>query len=545
MLSHMIKGMVCFWLAFCCIYGMAQTTFPNNAMLVDYIRSKQLIDSNGIYLSLCVLPSQDRFITQDSLLQQIKYYKPLPKLSGSFFKTGLIPLSVTQKYNSHHPYGWNSGSMIAASGYQAMVTGGFYFKAGILKVQLQPEWVYAANPAFEHTSVWGSDDKKAAYHKLFPGQSEVSLNAGAASLSISTGNLWWGPGIYNSLLMSSNAPGFLHASFHSNRPLKTPVGTFEWQLIAGKLTEDTSVMLENKNLTTSYYNPDTYDGSGTSVYDPAKKWRYLSGVTLTYQPKWIPGLFVGITRIGYAYNDNLKKGGSDFLHNYFPVLFGVFRQNYAYGNDTGSSEKRYKQMVSFHAKYIFEKSHLEVYGEYGWGDNAYNARDFVIDVSHSAAFTIGVKKMVLLKKGKWLDIQAEVTQMAQPTDYLVRSSGYWYMYQGGYTNQSRIIGAGIGAGNNVQTLAVSYWSKGLNKLGIKMLKLQHDPMQADASLPLITLGSRPANWTDIAFGFTGNRQYKRFIVSGDIQLVGCRNYNWEPGMNRLNFYGYITLSYLW
>ena len=544
-LQYLAKSGACLLLTVFCMVGWSQTMSVNNQMLVDYYRSKQLIDIVSSPLSLCVLPSDDAFIVHDSILQKLQYYKPVPKLSGSFYHTGLIPLSITQKYNSHHPYGWNSGSMMAASGYQVQVTTGFFIKAGILQLQLQPEWVYAANPRFTHNNAWGSDDKKGSYQKLFPGQSDISLNLGAVSLSVSTRNLWWGPGIYNSLMMSNNAPGFLHASFHSNKPLKTPIGSFEWQLIAGKLVEDTNVMLENKNLSTAYYNPQTYDGGGTGAYDPAKKWRYLSAVTLTYNPKWISGLFVGITRVGYAYNDNVQKGGTDILHDYFPVLFGVFRQNYAYGNDTASSEKRYKQMFSLHAKYIFIKSHLELHAEYGWDDNSYNVRDLLLDIPHAAAFTLGLKKMWQLTNKNWLDVQAEVTQLAQTNDYLVRNSGYWYLYQGGYTNQSRIIGAGIGPGNNVQTLAVSLWRKGLNKMGFKILKLQHDPSQNDASAPLITLGLRPANWTDAAFGFTGNQLYKRFLLSGEMQLVTSRNYCWQAGINRVNFYGNVTLSYLW
>ncbi|WP_404877454.1 capsule assembly Wzi family protein, partial [Klebsiella pneumoniae] len=80
------------------------------------------------------------------------------------------------------------------------------------------------------------------------------------SVGISSENLWWGPGIYNSLLMSNNAPGFWHLTFNSRKPLKTPIGDFEWQLIGGKLVEDTSALLEIKNLTTNYYNPQNYGG---------------------------------------------------------------------------------------------------------------------------------------------------------------------------------------------------------------------------------------------------------------------------------------------
>ncbi|WP_163277304.1 capsule assembly Wzi family protein, partial [Enterobacter hormaechei] len=76
--------------------------------------------------------------------------------------------------------------------------------------------------------------------RIRAGQSSFRLNYKVLSVGISSENLWWGPGIYNSLLMSNNAPGFWHLTFNSRKPLKTPIGDFEWQLIGGKLVEDTS-----------------------------------------------------------------------------------------------------------------------------------------------------------------------------------------------------------------------------------------------------------------------------------------------------------------
>ena len=66
-----------------------------------------------------------------------------------------------------------------------------------------------------------------------PGQSSIRYDLGALTAGISTENMWWGPGIYNSMLMSNNAPGFLHYSINSNRPINTFAGSFQFQLQAG------------------------------------------------------------------------------------------------------------------------------------------------------------------------------------------------------------------------------------------------------------------------------------------------------------------------
>ncbi|MGL1604153.1 hypothetical protein ACSTI6_23735, partial [Vibrio parahaemolyticus] len=80
------------------------------------------------------------------------------------------------------------------------------------------------------------------------------------------------------------------------------------------------------------------------------------------------------------------------------------------------------------------------------------------------AYTIGFKKLYPLQKTIWLDIGAELTNLAQSTSYLLRQAGNWYQYQGGYTNQNRIIGAGVGSGNNVFTWQTTLF-RGYDKIG--------------------------------------------------------------------------------
>jgi hypothetical protein len=49
-------------------------------------------------------------------------------------------------------------------------------------------------------------------------------------------------------LMSNIARGFLHVYIRSNRPAKTPIGTFEWQLIGARLDSDSTRPYENFHL---------------------------------------------------------------------------------------------------------------------------------------------------------------------------------------------------------------------------------------------------------------------------------------------------------
>ena len=467
---------------------------------------------------------KERYLTTDSIYKLIDDSANLKVTREKLGNKGvwdIFPLVINSQLNTHHPYGWGQLGFIQANGSQGLITTGVYTAIGPLSIQLKPILLYAANADFEHSNGYGAATK-GNYSKVLPGQSSIRLNAASVSLGISTENLWWGPGIYNSLLMSSNAPGFPHLTFNTTRPVKTPIGSFEWQLVSGKLNEDTTLLREDKNLTTTYYNPTNYYGSGYSgPYDPSAKWRYFNGLTITYQPKWVKGLFLGINRVAYAYNDSLQSGNSNFFHSYLPVILGVFRENYTYGTRQGV-KKRYKQMLSLHLRYLFPKSHIEFYAEYGWGDNQYNIRDFVLNVPHSTAYILGARKMIpLIAKNQWLDVQAELTRLSQPSDYIPRTAGNWYGYQGGYTQQSRIIGAGIGPGNNVQTFTTT-WVHGWKRLGIKLERLQHDP------------NSYPVYWSDYSVGFTGQQRFGKWIASSLLQFIQSKKYTCEAAKDRFN-----------
>src|SRR5690606_12669349 len=94
---------------------------------------------------------------------------------------------------------------------------------------------------------------RTAYTRAYLGQSSIRLNLKSFSVGISSENLWWGPGRRNSLIMSNTAPGFLHATLNTLKPIYTPVGSFEGQLIAGRLEGSGFGVLEPER--EYFYNP--------------------------------------------------------------------------------------------------------------------------------------------------------------------------------------------------------------------------------------------------------------------------------------------------
>ena len=449
----------------------------------------------------------------------------------------MLPLSWQQQYNSTLPYGWNDGAMIPAKGYQTRISGGFFVKAGFLSIQVQPEYVYAANKKFENDKrlddyLNASDLPKrfgeVPYSKLSWGQSNIMLNFGPVSLGLSNENLWWGPGMRNSLLMSNTGKGFKHLTIHTNRPVRTPIGFFEAQVIAGKLL-----------------------GSGFSPLDSDPEfndWRYLSSMAISYQPRWIPGLFLGLNRSFQAYSRDIKG-----FKGYFP-FFTPFEKVKDNDNISGADKK--DQVASVYARWLFPKAHAEVYAEFGTNDHAYNFRDLVMSPEHARAYIFGFRKLTPLKgrKDEYLQVNAEVTQTSQSIDRLVRDAYAWYVHfliRQGYTHEGEVLGAGIGPGGNLQSIDLS-WVKKQKLIGVQFERYVHNNDYYYAAIK--DLDGQSRRWVDFGFAAFGTWDFKNLLINAKLQGIKSLNYQWQlenyapntyyiPKNDKLNFHAELGVMY--
>ena len=532
--------------------------------LEDYYRRQQLLgklDSSVSFSIRPLMPSvafkvRNVFDPDSTLVNE-----GFTKSSGPYrFANGhgefqILPFTWQNQFNSHHPYGWNDGAMIPARGYQTMVSGGFYAKIGPLTIQLRPEYVSAQNRAFDGFAVGRSDAElggyinfynsedsperfgNGTYNKLFWGQSSIRLNAGPMSLGLSNENIWWGPGRRNSIMMTNNAAGFKHLTLNTIKPIRTPIGSFEMQIIAGKL--------ENSGFTPLNV---TANSVGRELFKPYNNdWRYLTGFNISYQPKWVPGLFLGFTRDFMSYHEDL-----DGFKDYFPFFTPVQKVNSGIDGDPFDRDQR----LSFYARWLFPKAHAEVYFEYGVNDNAYNLRDFAGSPDHSRAYIFGFSKMVPLKyrKDQFIEVNAEINQMSQSVDRLVRPAGGFYQHGGvrqGYTHLGQVLGAGVGSGGNLQSIEVN-WVQGLKSLGLSFERFEHNADLYNAGINDISLNSR--RWVDFALAAQATWNYKNLVLSAKLQGIKSLNYQWRmkdftpgeyyiPNNDVFNFVGQLGVSY--
>lgn len=512
----------------------AQSVPVGAPVLDDYYRRMQLLGKVDSTISFTVRPLSasalkvDNVFDPDSALRRNHWVEAPP----ATFANGrgvfqLLPLSWQQQFNSDHPYGWDEAPMIPAKGYQTMLSGGFYFKYGPLSIQLRPEYVFAANPPFNgfasgHTgqdlinyyNFFNDIDEperfgNGAYSKAFWGQSSIALTFGAISMGLSNENIWWGPGIRDALIFSNNAPGFKHATLNTVRPIKTGIGYFEGQIIAGRLDGSGLPPLGVTSLP---------DGQNLYITKP-DEWRYVTGYNINYHPKWIPGLTVGWIRTFLAYYADVKTQG---VRAYAPFLFNLFKKTVGYGYPL-------KQETSLYARWLFPKAQAEVYFEWGRDDNAVDLRDFLLSPDHARAYIFGLRKMFPVNGSgdQHILFSTEITQLSQSPDRLVRNSGSWYMgvhnILQGNTNDGQVLGAGIGPGGNLQSMDID-WVSGLKKFGIQIERYEHDVDFYQRYFPDINGNSR--SWVDLAFGLTGEWTYKNLLFDAKLEEVESLNYEW-------------------
>jgi hypothetical protein len=545
-------------------YSRSQSLPVGSVALEEYFRRGQLIENRDSLMSFTIRPlySSSIFLLGSKLYGDTvkEAYNILRdytfnKAKDSELTLNLLPVDFQLRFNTHSPYGWNDGAMIPAKGLQTLVSGGIYAEYSHFSVQLKPELVIARNAAFSglptdiNNSLWwklyydyynyadlperfGND----AYSRIFWGQSSIRLNFDPLSFGISTENLWWGPGVKNSLLMSNTATGFKHLTFNTSKPIETRVGSFEGQLIAGRL--------EGSGFSPVEPDPIYY---GTPLYLPKPgDWRYLSGVIATWQPKWVSGFYLGFTRSFQVYSKDLGNRLGDYL-----PIFSPFQKIKA---DDPVNKRDERGSVFF--RWVWPKEKAEIYFELGRNRPSGNLRDFTVNPQDGRAYIFGMQKLLPFgrRQDQYVQIGLEATQLQETSPDAVRSGKSIYVNQyirHGYTNRGEPLGAGIGPGGSSQSLDI-YWVSGFKKLGFTMERYAHNnDFYYYAFEPSLDWRR---HWVDVSFAVNGTWDYKNFIFNARVQAIHSYNYKWllkqNPGdiypvngEDASNFQGQVGLSY--
>lgn len=548
--------------------SFSQTINLNESYLNNYLRASQLLGEfeNDISFTLRPLNIGKNGLEINSNIFNSKKYAPTIQhfLNGNG-KIKVLPMDYNIEFNSHHPYNMNNGSMIPNRGYQHIISLGIYAKIGIFSIQLKPEYLFSENKDFDgfpesHDPIvwakryilWNGADIPERFgtknhNKILIGQSNIRLNYKGLSVGFSNENIWWGPSIRNSIMMSNNARGFKHITFNTTKPLNTKIGKFEWQFITGRLEKS------------GYTPPNTdYTYAGNKIYIPkinqngeTDDWRYFQGYCMTYSPKWISGLSLGIIRWTQMYSA-LVEGKYYWMNGkptYLPLFSNLFRKNDKYTD----YEMQTDQAAGVFFRWLWKDSRAEIYAELHYNDSKVDLRDLIIDSDHARAVTIGIQKIFNYKKDNYL-FSWEWTQMGQTGSRLVREAGSWYKHSyvnGGFTNHGEILGSAIGPGSNSHYFALNR-IRSKEKIGLALEIIDQDNDFYYSAFE--SANGLKRNWKDFNFHINFSKKYKKLWLSSNVMYSRSLNYQWEledvtksnyhKGRNVNNFHLNLKIAYL-
>lgn len=542
--------------------ALAQTVPVGTPVLDDYLRRLQLlgkVDSTSSWMVRPVYPTEafglENGFDLDSYLVDFET-SGLHRRFGSEGKGKFLVMPGVYKiqYNSTYAFGVNDGAFIPNRGVQQVFSLGAYAEYGKFSLQFQPEVLLAQNKDYlgfpiehqasilfyyEYMNRIDMPERfgEGAYNEFYPGQSSLRFNLEEYSFGISTESLWWGPGRRNSLLLGNNAPGFLHFTFNTRKPVKTQIGSFEGQLISGFLKS------------TEFLPPwPDYNIQENPVMIPKRENgnRYLSGLILTYQPKWVPGLFLGYGSINHMYRTDVSSFGD---------LIPVFNGRKGPSNVFDPVQDKRQQFSSGFFRWLSPEGRFEFYGEYGTRGNGRKLEEFMTTPEAGRAFTFGFAHLMDLKKeGRYLEISSEMTLSGQTIREEIRELRTWYIHdhvRHGYTHQGQVLGIGNGPAANQLFVGLA-WVEGLKKIGLQFERIEYNNdyyyYRYEASKDFRN------KYVDLVFTLAPEWKFGNFLLSGKFQYVSTLNYKWflenqpdqyfVPGYDRKNFVGQVGLTYL-
>lgn len=470
---------------------------------------------------------------------------------------GILPLINTTRITTKRSYGWGDYGLIPNPGFQTYVSAGIQAKYKFINFTFRPELVIAQNNGFEtdlenmqineirsRFFLWNWGDFPERFGESWVvnpwwGQSKLTFQYGSFEIGGSTQNLWWGPGQWNALTFSNNAQGFPHLTLNTTKPAKTFLGNFETQLIVGRLENSGVPPSQVPELNDRFFLPFTGD------------WRYLNALMISYSPKWISGLHLGMTRTFQQYSERM---GSGFLA-YFPVFEAVTKSSYGFDRDGIGQD----QQITIFGRLVLPKAKNEIYFEFGRRDHAINWREFVLNPEHARAFLLGFTQLLdLPASDKMIQIRGEMTHQQESINRYIRNGGLggglsWHTHTPtrGFVNYGQPLGVGIGTGSNVQTLEFSL-VEGVNKMGLLFERLANNQDFYYKALFQFT-ERRP--WVDYSLGFLYDKQFNNLLLSSKLQLIHARNYQWQldsqstsdfpKGENLTSVMAQVSAIYFW
>jgi hypothetical protein len=145
-----------------------------------------------------------------------------------------------------------------------------------------------------------------------------------------------------------------------------------------------------------------------------------------------------------------------------PLLKNPFKARIAaqIGNEGNEPDN---QLASVFARWSFPESHVEVYGELGREDNAFDTRDLALEPDHDMTYMVGFQRSWPSRNGELFALRGETLNSAISHLDRVRHQSPPYIHEPirqGYTQIGQLLGAPGGYGGGSTSIALDWYRTG-------------------------------------------------------------------------------------
>ena len=255
-----------------------------------------------------------------------------------------------------------------------------------------------------------------------PGQSAVWASIGSWGVGISSSNVWWGPGLREGLVLGPGAAGIPRVFLRTDEPLRTPIGLWRAEWLAGTLAE-------------------------SRFFDrvPGNDRRRLSAVRVEWQSDAHPQFSLGMTRAVQL------RGGESHLRD---ALSSIWRS--APGSD---------QLVGFSAQYATPRMRAGV--EVATPGLPPGLRSLLSAPAGDVGYQLAVERRMTDGRRDWI-VEAALVNTDPGLNLRDRPGRDFYAgnrVPQGWTHHGQLLGSGSGPGGTLQWLALDRatprWSVGM------------------------------------------------------------------------------------
>ena len=257
------------------------------------------------------------------------------------------------------------------------------------------------------------------------GESYLRAATRHLELGVSTENVWLGSAQVYPLLLSSTAPGFFHVFLGSNQPVDLWIARVAVRGMLGRLRES------------DYFDED--DSNDT---------RLVAITMLEVQPRFIPGLALGVARVNHEVIPSEGLSIGDYLGRLLEVS-----PTFAGGGNTYGSNA----IGGLMARWTLPAAGFEAYAEWAREDTPYDLRDLIEEPDWTQAYTLGFQQLVALEgvRLRWYGELVHLGESAPTRAGKGFASFYTHtVVTQGHTHEGQILGASPGPGSDAQILGV-------------------------------------------------------------------------------------------